>query len=63
MFNILFVVDCDTVALLDVSKLVRGETLNLSRTLGCKVDLLVLTPTEFAEKPLKNMHELQKIEA
>ena len=56
--DILVIIDCERDRLMAMVRHLRERFLELGRELGLKLGLLILTPKEFAERPLRDMDQL-----
>jgi predicted nucleotidyltransferase len=57
--DLVIVVDCARADLLAKGHEIRRSFVNLGERLGVAFDLTILTPREFAEKPLRDMDALE----
>ena len=59
--DVLVILDCSRDAIVRLSNNLRVAFVELGGNLGVKFDLLILTPTEFALRPLRDMDQLTSI--
>lgn len=59
--DILVVVTALGEQLLSDSMAIRADLLSIERRVGIPIDALILTPTEFKSRPLRDMDELVRI--
>jgi predicted nucleotidyltransferase len=57
--DLVIVVDCARADLLATGREIRTSFVRLGNKLGITFDLTILTPREFAEKPLRDMGALE----
>jgi predicted nucleotidyltransferase len=56
--DILVIVECKNVELLNVTKIIRANFQTVARELRCSLDVTILTQREFEEQPLREMDQL-----